>query len=71
MRMISCILQKIDVIGLQTLQAIRRFVSRPRLVAAVDFRHQKNFFAITVTQRLAHAHFAVAIVIVPAVVHER
>ena len=38
--------------------------------AAIDFGHEEDFVAIAVAERLAHADLAVAVVIVPAVVHE-
>ena len=38
--------------------------------AAIDLGHQKGFLAIPVAQSLAHAHFALAVVVVPAVVEE-
>ncbi len=38
--------------------------------SAVDLGHQEYLLAVAVAQRLAHAHFAVAAVVVPAVVHE-
>src|SRR6201999_636552 len=40
--------------------------------APVDFGHQENLVAITIAQRLAHAGFAgaIAIVVIPTVVHE-
>src|SRR4029453_2702850 len=39
--------------------------------AAVDLGHQQDLRAVPVAQRLAHAQLAAAVVIVPAVVHER
>ena len=38
--------------------------------AAVDLGHQEDLLAVAVAQGLAHADFADAVVIVPAVVHE-
>ena len=41
------------------------------LRAAVDLRHQEDLLPVAVAQRLAHAHLALAVVVVPAVVQER
>src|SRR6266403_1182737 len=63
-------LEKIDVVGLE---AAERFIELrggglPGL--AVDFGHEEGLLAIAVAQRLAHADFTVAVVVVPAVVEE-
>ena len=38
--------------------------------ATVDLRHQKHPLAIAVAQRVTHPDLALAVVVVPAVVHE-
>jgi len=44
---------------------------RSRLfVPPINFRHQKDFVAITVTERLPHPYLTHAIVVIPAVVHK-
>ena len=39
--------------------------------AAIDFCHEKKFLAISIFQGFAHQDFALALVVVPTVVHER
>ena len=41
-----------------------------RFGPAVDLGHQEHFLAVAVPQGLAHADLALAVVVVPAVVHE-
>jgi len=38
--------------------------------AAIQLRHQKSFVAVSALERLTHAHFAGAVVVVPGIVHE-
>src|SRR5262245_35941179 len=63
-------LDQIDMIGLQPFERLVQLFCRILLCAAVDLRHQKDALAITILERLAHALFARAFVVVPAVVHE-
>jgi hypothetical protein len=63
-------LEKIDVVGLE---AVERFIdlrSGGLLGLPVDFGHEQGLLAVAVAKRLAHADFAVAAVVVPAVVEE-
>jgi hypothetical protein len=63
-------LHHINVIGLQALQRLVNLLRCGLLGAAVDFGHEKNLVAVAALERLPHADFADAVVIVPAVVHE-
>ena len=63
-------LHQVDAIGLQALQRFLDLFGCQRTGPPVDFRHQKHFVAVSVAQCLAHSIFAVAVVIIPAVVHE-
>ena len=64
-------LHEIDVVGLQTLQGLLELRLRELLGAAVDLRHQEGLVAVAALgQRGAHAHLALAVVVVPAVVEE-
>src|SRR5258708_26156240 len=63
-------LHQVDAIRLQPLQ---RFVDLPGgglPGPAVNLRHEEDSLAVAVAQRLAHADFADAAIIIPAVVHE-
>ncbi len=63
-------LHQVHMVGLKTLE---RFINLPgggRLGAPVNFAHQKRLGAVAVLQRLAHAQFAHAAVVIPAVVQK-
>src|SRR5258708_36902549 len=64
------VVDEMDGGGLQTFQRFVELPRRFRLRAAVDLRHQEGLRAIAVAERLAHADFARAFVVVPAVVEE-
>ncbi len=64
-------LHQIDVVGLQTLERLIDLLGRRLARAAVDFRHQKYFVAITVFQSVSHSPFALTVVVVPRVIEER
>src|SRR5256885_1688747 len=63
-------LNQIDAVGLQPLQRrvdlLRRFLERP----AIDLRHEKDLLAQAAAERLPHANFAGAFVVIPAVVEK-
>jgi hypothetical protein len=64
------VLDQVDAVGLQTAE---RFVQLSRglaLGAAVDLGHQEYPVPIAVLERLAHPELALALVVVPAIVHE-
>ncbi len=64
------ILHQVDDVGLQPLQRLVDLGRRRRLGAAVELGHQEDALPIAVAQRVAHAPLALAVVVVPAVVHE-
>src|SRR5437588_12752062 len=63
-------LQQIDVISLQATQRFFELLRCSLLCAPIDFGHQKGFLAISIAERLAHADFALAVVVIPAVVEK-
>jgi hypothetical protein len=66
-------LMMLDEVEAIDLEPLERFFDLARgffLCASVDFRHQENFFSVTVAERFAHAFLAFAIVIIPGVIHE-
>src|SRR5581483_7562940 len=63
-------LQKVDVIGLQPAQRFLQLLRRRSLSPSIDFGHQKRLLPVAITQSLPHPYFALAIVIVPAVVEK-
>src|SRR5271156_3985365 len=63
-------LQKVHVVGLQPAQRFVYLLGRALFGAAVNLGHQESFLAVTILQRFAHADFAFAAVVVPAVVQE-
>jgi len=63
-------LKQVNVVGLQPLERLVDLFGRGLGVAAIDLGHEEDLLAIAVAQRLAHAYFTVAVVVVPAVVHE-
>src|SRR5579884_304905 len=63
-------LQQIDVIGLKAAKRFVDLIAGRFRVAAIDFRHEESFLAITIAQSLAHANLALSTVVIPAVVEE-
>ena len=63
-------LHQVDVVGLEALEGLVDLLRGRSLGASVDLRHQEHLVAIAAGQRLAHTHFARAIVIVPTVIEE-
>src|SRR5258708_39377822 len=63
-------LEEIDPVGLKSAQGLVDLTRGGGLIAPIDFGHEKSFLAITVTKRVAHADFALATVIVPAVIEK-
>ena len=57
-------------IGLQPAERFVDLLGRARLGVAVNLGHQECFLPIPVLQRFPHADFAVAAVVVPAIVEE-
>ena len=63
-------LQQIDGVGLQAAQRLVDLAGGAFAGAGVELGHQESFLAVSVAQGLAHADFAGAVVVVPAVVEE-
>src|SRR5258705_2308716 len=63
-------LQKIDAIGLQAAQRLADLARCRSFGAPVDLGHEKCFLPIAVAQSVAHAYFALAAIVVPAVVEK-
>src|SRR5260370_10696346 len=63
-------LEKIDPVSLKAAQRLVDLASGGGFGATVDLGHEKSFLAITVTQRVAHADFTLATIVVPAVVEK-
>jgi hypothetical protein len=63
-------LQQVDHVGLQPPEGLVELLGGGLPGPAVDLGHQEDLLAVAVAQGLAHADFAAAVVIVPAVVHE-
>jgi hypothetical protein len=63
-------LHQIDGVHFEPAQRLLQLLLIGLLGAAVDLGHQQDFITIAILQRVAHARFAVAIVIVPAVVQK-
>ena len=63
-------LQQVDHVGLQAREGLVELLGGGLLGAAVDLGHQEDLLAVAVLEGLAHADFAAAVVVVPAVVHE-
>lgn len=64
-------LQEIDVIDLEPTQRFIDLFGRRFSSPSVKFRHQEHTIAIAIGQCFAHANLTVAIIVIPAVVHER
>src|SRR5260370_15674835 len=63
-------LQKIDAIGLKAAQRVADLARSRSFRAPVDLGHEKCFLPIAVAQRVAHAYFAIAAIVIPAVVEK-
>src|SRR5215469_16255844 len=63
-------LQQVNVVRLKTPQRFLDLRGGTRFCPAINFRHQKGFVTITILEGLTHANFALAAVIVPAVIQE-
>src|ERR1700687_3246943 len=63
-------LEQIDPVSLKAAQRLVDLTRGRSFGASVNLGHQKRFLAVTVTQRVAHADFALPAVVVPAVVEE-
>ena len=63
-------LEQVEMVGLEVVEGFVDLFLCAFAAATVDLGHQECAVAIAVSQRLAHAHFAFAGVIVPAVVEE-
>ena len=63
-------LHQIDMIGLEPLERLLDLMGGGLLITPIDFGHQENLLPVAISQGFAHTHFAVAVVIIPAVVHE-
>src|SRR5205807_696611 len=63
-------LEQIDPLSLKATQRLVDLIRSCSFGASVNLGHQKCFLAITVAQRVAHADFTLAAVVVPAVVEK-
>src|SRR5258708_19054277 len=63
-------LEEIDPVGLKAAQGLVDLARGGSLIASIDLGHEKSFLAITSAQRVAHADFTLAAVIVPAVIEK-
>src|SRR5713101_3975581 len=63
-------LEEIDAIGLKAAQRFADLARSHSFRAPVDLGHEKCFLPIAVAQRVAHAYFAIATIVVPAVVEK-
>src|SRR5713101_9835350 len=63
-------LEQIDPVSLKTAQRLVDLTSSGGFGTPVDLGHKKRFLAIAVAQRVAHADFTLAAVVVPAVVEK-
>src|SRR6266403_3134511 len=63
-------LEEIDPVGLKAAQGLVDLACSGGLIASIDLGHEKSFLAITSAQRVAHADFTLAAVIVPAVIEK-
>ena len=64
------VLEQVEVIGLQPLQRLVNLAGCFLAGAAIELGHQENFVAVSTLERLSHAHFTGAVVVVPGIVHE-
>ena len=65
------ILHQVHLVRLQPLQRFVDLLRGGGLGAAVELGHQEHLLAVTVAQSLAHPDLALAVHVIPAVVHER
>src|SRR6266704_2959255 len=63
-------LEKIDPVSLKAAQRLVDLASGGGFGATVDLGHEKGFSEIPVAQRVAHADFTLAAIVVPAVVEK-
>src|SRR6267154_425725 len=63
-------LEQIDPVSLKAAQRLVDLTGSRSFGAPVNLGHQKRLLAITVAQRIAHADFTLAAVVVPAVVEK-
>src|SRR5438309_18356 len=63
-------LEQIDPVSLKAAEGLVDLTRSGSFGASVNLGHQKRFLAITVAQRVAHADFTLAAVVVPAVVEK-
>src|SRR5467141_1426907 len=63
-------LEQIDPVGLKAAQRLVDLTGSGSFSAPVNLGHQKRLLAIPVAQRVAHADFTLAAVVVPAVVEK-
>jgi hypothetical protein len=63
-------LQQIDGIRLEPLERLIKLLGGGLPGASIDFGHEENLLAVAVTQSLAHADFALAVVVIPGIVYE-
>ncbi len=63
-------LDEVDHVGLESAEGLFELAVECGGGAAVDFGHEEDLGAVAVAECLAHADFADAVVVVPAVVHE-
>src|SRR6266446_1364476 len=63
-------LHQINAIRLQSPQGFVDLAGGDLPGSAVDLGHEEDFLPVAITQRLPHADFAGATIIIPAVVHE-
>src|SRR6266436_9698938 len=63
-------LQQIDPVSLKAAQRLVDLTGSRSFRAPVNLGHQKRLLAITVAQRVAHADFTLAAIVVPAVIEK-
>ena len=63
-------LDEVDHVGLESAEGLFELAVECGGGASVDFGHEEDLGAVAVAEGLAHADFADAVVVVPAVVHE-
>src|SRR5215471_2735433 len=63
-------LKQVDTVGLQAPKRFFELAAGRGFISSVDLCHQESLFAIAVPERFAHTNFALAAVVVPAVVQK-
>src|SRR6202011_42655 len=63
-------LEQVDPVSLEPAQRFVDLISSGSFGAPIDLGHQKRLLAVTVAQRVAHADFTLAAVVVPAVIEK-